>query len=362
MSSARERPVLIMAGGTGGHVFPGLAVAEALRQRGIPVVWLGSRAGLEARLVPPRGIPMEWVEVTGMRGKGLLRLVLAPLMLSRALWQSLAVLRRLHPRLAIGLGGFVSGPGGLMAALYGIPLLVHEQNAIAGWTNRLLARFACVVFEAFPGSFPQRLKPVVVGNPVRADICALPAPAERRDSRREGWRLLVLGGSQGALALNQFVPRALALMPREQRPQVRHQAGEHLLAVAREAYREANIEATICPFIDDMAEAYAWADLVVCRAGALTISELAAAGVASILVPFPHAVDDHQTANGRFLADAGAALLVPQAELSEQRLAALLQELAADAGRRVAMAEAARALARTDAAERVAEEALRHAR
>ena len=362
MSAVAERPVLIMAGGTGGHVFPGLALAEALRQRDVPVVWLGSRSGLEARLVPERGIPIEWIEVSGVRGKGLVGLALAPLMLARALWQALAVLRRLQPRVAVGLGGFVSGPGGLVAALLRVPLLVHEQNAVAGWTNRLLARYAQLVLEAFPGSFAAHLRPRVVGNPVRAAIAALPPPGERQVGRRDGARLLVLGGSQGALALNQTLPPALALLPAERRPSVRHQAGERGLESARQAYQRAGVAALVEPFIEDMAAAYAWADLVVCRAGALTVSELAAAGVGSVLVPFPHAVDDHQTANARFLAEAGAALLVPQSELSPQRLAALLSELCAAPGRLAAMAEAARSLARTDAAERVAEEVIRHAR
>jgi UDP-N-acetylglucosamine--N-acetylmuramyl-(pentapeptide) pyrophosphoryl-undecaprenol N-acetylglucosamine transferase len=353
--------VLIMAGGTGGHVFPGLALAETLRQRGVPVVWLGSRSGLEARLVPARGIPVEWIEVRGMRGKGLARVLTAPLMLTRALWQALTVLRRLRPLAAVGMGGFVSGPGGIVAAVLRVPLLVHEQNAVAGWTNRFLAHFARVVFEAFPGSFPVNLRAREVGNPVRGEIVALPPPGQRETGRRAVPRLLVLGGSQGALALNEMVPAALSLLAAETRPAVHHQAGERMLEAARDAYRRAGVVARVEPFIDDMAAAYGWADLVVCRAGALTISELAAAGVASVLVPYPHAVDDHQTANARFLVDAGAALLVQQSHLDPAQLAALLVKLFLEPGRLAGMAAKARGLARTDAAERVAEEVMRHA-
>ncbi len=347
-------PVLITAGGTGGHVFPALAVAEQLAARGAEVVWLGTRRGLEARLVPDAGIPIEWLTVSGLRGSGLGRLITAPWMLGRSLLQSLTILRRLRPRLVLGMGGFVSGPGGLAARLLGIPLVVHEQNAIAGMTNRWLARFASRVLEALPGAFPPERRATVVGNPVRPAIAALPGPTERLSGRQGPVRLLVLGGSQGARALNHKVPEALARLPAGIEVEVRHQAGGKLLDEAQNAYAEAGIPARLEPFIEDMAAAYGWADLVLCRAGALTVAELAAAGVASLLVPFPHAVDDHQTANARFLEQVGAARILPQDTLDADQLADELARLLGDSGRRLAMAEAARALARPDAAETVA--------
>lgn len=352
-------PVLITAGGTGGHVFPALAVAEQLRGAGVPVVWLGTRRGLEAELVPAAGIPVEWLSVVGLRGTGPGRLVTAPLMLVRALLQALAVLNRLRPRLVLGMGGFVSGPGGVAARLLGIPLLIHEQNAIAGTTNRWLARLAKRVLQALPDTFPNA---ETVGNPVRATIAALPSPSERFASRHGPVRLLVLGGSQGARALNQLVPAALARLATDRRPEVRHQAGGRMLEEARAAYQVSDVEVRLEPFIEDMAQAYGWADLVLSRAGALTVAELAAAGVGAVLVPFPHAVDDHQTANARFLERAGAARLLPQTELDAQRLAAVLDELLGDRDRLLAMAEAARGQARPDAAEQVARICLREAR
>lgn len=356
-------PVLIMAGGTGGHVFPALAVAEELRTRGIPVVWLGSTQGMEARLVPARGFPLECLDVAGLRGKGWGRRLSAPFMLARACVQAFSLLRRLQPRLVIGFGGFASGPGGAMARLRGIPLLIHEQNAIAGYTNRILARLATRVCEAFPGAFPAARAALATGNPVRAEIAALPAPAERFAGRdAAAVRLLVVGGSQGALALNQLVPQALALLPEQQRPQVRHQAGGRMLDSAAEAYRQAGLAVQPEPFIEDMAAAYAWADLVLCRSGALTVAELAAAGVGSLLVPFPFAVDDHQTANGRYLERAGAARVLPQSTLTAQSLADELAPLLADRSRLLAMAEAARGLAQPQAALRVAEAGLAIAR
>lgn len=348
-------PVLVMAGGTGGHVFPALAVAAELRARGVPVVWLGARSGLEAKLVPAHGFAVEWLEVAGLRGKGWARRLAAPLMLARALWQAARVLRRLRPRLVLGFGGYVSGPAGLMARLLGVPLLIHEQNAIAGYTNRILARLATRVCEAFPGAFPAALGAVTTGNPVRAAIAQLPSPVVRGATHGGRPRLLVLGGSQGALALNRLVPQALALLPAANRPEVVHQAGGRMLDEAAAAYREAGVEARLEPFIDDMAAAYAAADLVVCRAGALTVAELAAAGVASLLVPFPFAVDDHQSANGRFLERAGAARVLVQATLTPESLAAELAALLPDRERLLAMALAARALARPDAARTVAE-------
>ncbi|MCP5159033.1 MAG: undecaprenyldiphospho-muramoylpentapeptide beta-N-acetylglucosaminyltransferase [Gammaproteobacteria bacterium] len=351
-----QRSVLVMAGGTGGHVFPALAVVEQLRARGAAVTWMGTRRGLEATLVPKAGIPMEWIGVAGLRGKGLRQRLLTPVMLGRALWQAGAILRRLRPAVVLGMGGFASGPGGVMARLLGIPLVVHEQNAIAGLTNRWLARVARRVFEAFPGAFPTVRRAIAVGNPVRESIAALPPPADRFAMRKGRRRLLVLGGSQGALALNQLVPQTLALLEADERPEVWHQAGGQLHAAAEMAYREAGLTAhyRLTPFIDDMAEAYAWADLVLCRAGALTIAELTAVGIGAVLVPFPFAVDDHQTANARFLERDGAARVCQQAELTAERLAAVLQALLRDPDRLLCMAEAARRLAKVDAAEQVA--------
>ncbi|MBS1226018.1 MAG: UDP-N-acetylglucosamine:LPS N-acetylglucosamine transferase [Proteobacteria bacterium] len=315
MSGAR--PVLIMAGGTGGHVCPALAVAEQLRTRGVPVAWMGTRSGLEATLVPKAGIPVEWIEVSGLRGKGLGRKLRTPLMLGRALWQASAILRRLRPRVVLGMGGFASGPGGMMARWLGIPLVVHEQNAIAGLTNRGLSRFASRVLEAFPHTFSPARGAVTVGNPVRAAIAALPPPAERFAGREAGL------------------------------------ATRHSPLATR--YR-------LTPFIEDMAEAYGWADLVLCRAGALTIAELAAAGVGALLVPFPFAVDDHQTANARFLEQGGAALIRQQADLNAERLAAILREWLGDRARLLGMATAARSLAKIEAAEQVAQACLEQAR
>ena len=348
-------PVMIMAGGTGGHVFPALAIADELRRRQIPVIWLGTRRGLEATLVPKAGFPIDWIEVSGLRGHGLQRLLTAPLMLIRAVWQAKRVLRRHRPQLVLGMGGFASGPGGLSARGLGIPLVVHEQNAVAGMTNRWLARIANRVLAAFPGSFSNRSDAVVVGNPVRREIATLAAPEQRFADRHGPQRLLVLGGSQGALALNQLLPEALALMPADRRPQVRHQAGGKLLDTAESAYRAADIDVELTPFIDDMAEAYGWADLVLCRSGALTVAELAAAGVGAVLVPYPHAVDDHQTVNGRYLADHGAAVILSQQELTAERLAEQLQTLLNDRRKLLDMAIAARQRARIDATDRITE-------
>jgi UDP-N-acetylglucosamine--N-acetylmuramyl-(pentapeptide) pyrophosphoryl-undecaprenol N-acetylglucosamine transferase len=346
--------VLIMAGGTGGHIMPALAVAEVLRERGVAVRWMGTPAGLEARLVPVAGYEIEWITVAGLRGKGALALVAAPLRLARALWQALGAFRRVRPAAVLGMGGFASGPGGLAAWLTRTPFAVHEQNAVPGLTNRVLARLADRVFEAFPGSF-ERSGVECVGNPVRAAIERLPSPEARYAARQGPLRVLVLGGSQGALALNTAVPDALARLPEALRPEAWHQAGAKLLAAAEAAYAEARVAARVVPFIEDMAEAYAWADLVICRAGAMTVAELAAAGVAAVLVPLPSAVDDHQTANARYLADAGAAVLLPQYELTPDRLAAELERLLADRAALARMATLARGRAIPDAALRVAD-------
>jgi UDP-N-acetylglucosamine--N-acetylmuramyl-(pentapeptide) pyrophosphoryl-undecaprenol N-acetylglucosamine transferase len=360
--SGETRPVLIMAGGTGGHVFPALAVAEYLRGRGVSVAWMGTRRGLEATLVPKAGIPMEWIGVAGWRGKGLRQRLLTPFVLARALWQAGAVLRRVRPPVVLGMGGFASGPGGVMARLLGIPLVVHEQNAIAGMTNGWLARIASRVLEAFPDTFSPARRAVTVGNPVRESIAALPPPGARWAGRGGRPRLLVVGGSQGALALNQLVPQALALLAESERPEVWHQAGGQLHAAAAAAYRNAGVTVRLTPFIEDMAEAYGWADLALCRAGALTVAELAAAGIGAVLVPFPFAVDDHQTANARFLERGGAALVLQQAGLTAEGLALTLRGLLGDRPRLLRMAEAARGLAKIDAAERVAVACLEQAR
>lgn len=344
------RTIMIMAGGTGGHVMPGLAVAEEMRARKWNVVWLGNPAGMEARLVPKHGIAMQPVEIGGVRGKGLLTRLMLPAVLARAFWQSLRALRATRPSVVLGMGGYVAFPGGVMARLTGRPLVVHEQNSVAGLTNRLLARLANRVLEAFPGALPGAL---ACGNPVRGDLARLPDPAQRYGARSGALRLLVVGGSLGAQVLNELVPAAVAALPADARPRVVHQTGRGRRDEVERRYREAGLDAQVLEFIDDMAGAYAEADLLVCRAGAMTVSEIAAAGVASILVPFPHAVDDHQTGNARFLSEQGAARLLPQAGLDAARLAGLIAEL--DRGACAAMAARARALARPDAAAAVAD-------
>ncbi len=349
--------VMVMAGGTGGHVFPALAIAKRLRDLGHEVIWMGTQAGLEARVVPAHDLPIEWVTVAGLRGKGVMPLLLAPLKLLRALMQALNILRRRRPQVVIGLGGFVTGPGGLAAWLLRRPLLIHEQNAIAGLTNRMLAHLARRVLEAFPNTFPASAKRITVGNPVRPEILALPAPEQRLADRTGPVRLLVLGGSLGALALNRGVPQALALLPAELRPEVRHQAGRTLDA-ASQAYLQAGLGIQPEAFIDDMSAAYAWADLVICRAGALTVAELAAAGLPAILVPFPHAVDDHQTANAGYLVSAGAALLIQEKDMSPQGLADALYGLLGDRNRLRQMACSARDKAWPQARDRIVDECL----
>jgi UDP-N-acetylglucosamine--N-acetylmuramyl-(pentapeptide) pyrophosphoryl-undecaprenol N-acetylglucosamine transferase len=354
-AEAMGGPVLIMAGGTGGHVFPALAVARVLRERGISVVWLGVPGSMESRLVPANGFPIEWVRVGGVRGKGLRTLLLAPLRILKAVAQSLRVLRRVRPRAVLGLGGYVSGPGGIAAWLLRIPLLIHEQNAVAGMTNRGLARLAGQVLEAFPGSFSPRARARTIGNPVRADIAALADPAARFAERDQRSRLLVFGGSQGAQRLNSVVPLALKRVAPENRPRVRHQTGERGLETARAAYAEAQVEAEVLPFIDDMAAAYAWADLAVCRAGAMTVTELQAAGLGAILVPLAVATDDHQTKNAEVMVRSGAALLVQERDLSPERLGEAINELVGDRARLLKMAQAARGSRVIDAATRLAD-------
>jgi len=349
-----NRPILVIAGGTGGHVYPALAVARALQEQSREVVWLGTHRGLESRVVPAAGIPIEWVAVSGLRGKGFLQLLLAPFRLIYALSQSLIVMWKHRPAAVLGMGGFVSGPGGLAAWLTRRPLVIHEQNAIAGLTNRLLARFARVVLQAFPGSFNSASDAETVGNPVRADIAAIDSPDTRFAGREGPIRLLILGGSLGALALNQVVPAALAMLPASLRPVVRHQAGERTLHEAQTAYREHGVEADLRPFIEDMAEAYAWADLVICRAGALTVAELSAAGLPAIFIPFPAAVDDHQTANAGPLVAAGAAEIMQQRDMSERKLATLLQSWLGSREALLERAQKARTLAQPDALSRIA--------
>ena len=348
--------ILIMAGGTGGHVFPALALARLLRARSHDVIWLGTRRGLEARVVPAEHIDIEWLSMSGLRGKGLLTLLAAPFKLLRSVWQALGVMRRRKPRLVVGFGGFVTGPGGIAAWLTRRPLVIHEQNAIAGYSNRVLAKIARRVLAAFPQAFPAGIDAHVVGNPVRADIVAQPAPGERFARRAGALRVLVVGGSLGATRLNTVVPFAIALVGRSGLElHVRHQAGERGIDAARQAYADAGVRGDVTPFIDDMAQAYADADLVICRAGALTVSELAAVGVGAVLVPFPAAVDDHQTFNAQFLVREGAAVLIADRDLTPERLATELRELCAGRGRLLAMAERARQAAKPRAAEELAE-------
>ena len=340
-----------MAGGTGGHVFPALAVADELRARGVEVLWLGTRRGIESDVVPRANIDISYINIAGLRGKGMLDLVYAPFKLIAALAQAIAVLRRLQPAAVLGMGGFVTGPGGIAAWLLRKPLLIHEQNAIAGLTNRLLRPFATRVMEAFPRSLQRALH---TGNPVRKSIAALHDTNKAEPSGQ--LKLLVVGGSLGAKALNEVVPEALAQLAPAQRPEVWHQTGRKLIDATRAIYERHQLNARVDPFIDDMAAAYQWADLIMCRAGAMTIAEIAIVGLASILVPYPFAVDDHQTHNARYLADAGASILIQQADLSPTVLLELLQSL--DASRIGAMSQAARKMALPQATIQVADQCM----
>ncbi len=350
-----------MAGGTGGHIFPGLAVAESLRERHIPVRWLGASGAMECQRVPAAGFPLDLVNISGLRGKGLLRWMRMPGQLCKAVWQAFRLIGRNRPACAISFGGYAAGPGGLAAWLRGVPLLVHEQNRIPGLTNRVLAHMAKRVLQAFPDTWPDRLRADTCGNPVRQEVVSIMAPADRLQNRKGRARLLITGGSQGALALNRVLPHAIALLGESSRPEIRHQAGKGHAGNTAAVYAAEELNAQVDEFIEDMAEAYAWADLVVCRAGALTVSELAAAGVGAILVPFPHAVDDHQTRNAAFLVEAGAAQLMPEAKCTAQELSRLLDSLLSDRAVLLEMAKSARAVAVPDSANRVAFECMEYA-
>jgi len=366
--AALNRTLMVMAGGTGGHVYPALAVADALRARGWEVFWLGTRAGLEARVVPAAGIDMVWVSMGGVRGKGLLKKLLLPATLLVAFWQSLVAILKRRPDVVLGMGGYTAFPGGMMASLLNRPLVIHEQNSIGGLTNRVLACLADRVLTAFPKVFTYAHdKPIPcrhatsewVGNPVRSDIVAL-ANEQRTDiaattpmAHSGPLRLLVVGGSLGAQALNERVPQALALLPADQRPQVVHQSGRQHLGALRANYAAAGVEAEVRDYIEDMAAAYRDCDFAICRAGAMTVAELACAGVPAVLVPFPFAVDDHQTGNAEFLSEAGAAWLIQQKDLTAEKLAELIGSL--DRASLAAMSGKARALAKPDATAHVAD-------
>jgi UDP-N-acetylglucosamine--N-acetylmuramyl-(pentapeptide) pyrophosphoryl-undecaprenol N-acetylglucosamine transferase len=352
-----RRHILIMAGGTGGHIIPGLAVAEELIGAGHQVSWLGSQQGLENDLVPAAGIALHTVPASGLRGGSGIKRLLGPLRMAKAVLMSWRLLAVIRPDAVLSMGGFAAAPGGVAAWLRRLPLVVHEQNAVAGYTNRLLARLAKAVFSAFPNTFPARRKEITCGNPVRTSIEQLPKP-ERRFRGREQMRLLVLGGSQGALALNQRVIETLAKLPPSHRPMVIHQAGRRHEKAVRAAYREADVQADVRGFIEDMPAVYGWADLAIARAGALTLSEFTAAGLGAILVPYPHAVDDHQAKNAEHLVQAGAALCVTEAELSVECLIGMLQPCLASREKCLDMAERAHALARPGAAQAVAERCL----
>ncbi len=343
-----SKTILVMAGGTGGHIFPALAVAHKMRDAGWRVVWLGNPEGMEAKLVPQHGFEMVWVKFSALRGKGLLRKLLLPFNLLRGFWQGWRAIRQVRPHVVLGMGGYITFPGGMMAALTGVPLVLHEQNSVAGLANRVLSGVADRVATGFPEVLP---KAEWVGNPVRPEIAALAPPAERFAERTGPLRLLVIGGSLGAQALNEMVPQAMAQFTAEQLPQIVHQAGDKHLDALQANYAAAGVPAHCVPFIEDMAGAYEWADLVICRAGALTVAELAAAGVASILVPYPHAVDDHQTGNARFLVNVGGAFLMPQAEMTADAIALIRNY---SRGQLLEMAEKARSLAKPDATAEVA--------
>ena len=344
--------VMIMAGGTGGHVFPALAVADQLRAANASVAWLGTQRGIESDLVPAAGITLNCIDIEGIRGRGLSALLKAPLLLWRSIRQALTVLSDFQPQVVLGMGGFASGPGAVAARLKGIPIVIHEQNSVAGTTNKLVSRIAQRVMQGFPDALP---KGEWCGNPVRPEITNLAAPEQRLAGREGLPRLLVLGGSRGALAINKILPAALALIPSEQRPQVLHQTGKLHCSETKALYATAGVSAEVVPFIDQMDEAYGWADFAICRAGALTVAELTSAGLGALLIPFPFAIDNHQTVNGQLLVDQGAALILPESDLTPALLAGQITGLCADSEGRLKMAVNARQLARIGAAERVAD-------
>ncbi len=352
------RTVLIAAGGTGGHVYPALAVASFLIQQGMHVHWLGTRQGLEFRVVRENNIDLHTIRVVGLRGHGLLRLLAAPVLLLRAWCESLLLLRKLQPQVVLGMGGFVSGPVGIAAWCLRIPFCLHEQNAIAGMTNRLLRPFANTIMQAFPNTFPASNKVHTTGNPVRTEIVAAPTPAERMPQEKSEINVLILGGSLGALTLNQVVPQALALLSPEISLRITHQTGVKHLHTTRESYAQLRLAAEVNDYIENMARAYALADIVICRAGAMTIAELTAVGVGSVLIPFPYAVDDHQAANAKFLTDTGCAVMIRESELTADRLVTVLRELCSNYARLRTMAATCRQLARPEATETVARHCL----
>jgi len=350
MSKALTKTLMVMAGGTGGHVYPAMAVADYFKSQGWKIVWLCTQGGMENRLIEGKGYDKAMINMQGVRGKGLLGWVLLPVKLATAFSQSIKALQQHQPDVVLGMGGFAAFPGGLMAKLLGKPLVIHEQNSVAGLTNKVLAKFATRVLAAFPAAFGD--KAALVGNPVRTDIANLAAPEQRFAGREGALRLLIVGGSLGAKALNDVIPQALALLPAEKRPQVVHQAGVKHIDELKSNYEKAGVAADARAFIDDMADMYAWADFVICRAGALTVAEVSAAGIGSMMVPFPFAVDDHQTTNAAYLAEAGAAMLVQQKELSVEKLAEILRELSRD--KCLDMARKARALGKPEATANVA--------
>lgn len=347
-----KRPVLIMAGGTGGHVFPALAVADALKKHGVPVVWLGTKKGIEARVVVEAGYDIRWLSVSGLRGKNKLSLVFAPFKLLRACIQALKVMIGVKPIAVLGMGGFASGPGGLMAYLTSKPLLVHEQNAIPGLTNTLLSKMSDVVMESFPNSFTNNKSVRLIGNPVRSNIMEITNPDDRLKGRENSLNVLVVGGSLGAAVLNNTVPEMKSLIQNDMTINIWHQTGDRNYEETLAIYKKFSVEARVDAFINDMSEAYSWADVVVCRAGAMTISELAIAGVASILVPYPFAVDDHQTANANYLVNNSAAILMPQKELTAEHLKETIRSLTRE--KILTMSKAAQECAKPEAAEEVA--------
>lgn len=345
--------VLIMAGGTGGHVIPALSVAKELQKLGVTIHWLGTQNGIEADLVPAAGIELHCLSITGLRGKGVKGLITAPFKIAKAVAQAKQVIKQVKPQVVLGFGGYVTGPGGVAAKLAGLPLVIHEQNAIAGLTNKLLAKVSNTVLQAFPNTLKGAK---TVGNPVRDAVAQLVAPGTRINTDLNELKVLVVGGSLGAVAVNNVVLDAMKSMAPEQRPQLWHQVGKNNIDAMTAAYADAGVDAQVVAFIDDMAAAYAWADLVVCRAGALTVAEIAAAGCAALFVPFPFAVDDHQTANANYLVKENAALLIQQNELTAQTLAEKWMYFSEHKQELLRIAEAARALAITTAATDVVEE------